>query len=304
MLRWSIDFENAPRMRWLEAFLLVSCAALALLAGTQVDARLGRYRSQEEAATLWSGSQLKRIAPGFEGILADVYWLRTVQYYGGQRAFARDRRYDLLAPLTEVTTTLDPHFDIAYRYGATFLAEPYPEGAGEGDQAVALLRKGVEHNPDNFRLWQYLAYFQFLYQDDYDGAVATLMKASRRAWAPAWLRTLAASFLVQRGQTDRARRIWQQIYQSSEPGPLKENAAHRLSAFTAHDHVQALDRLAQMFRARTGRFPTGWQELARTGALHSQPLDPSGRPYAYDPATGQFSVSGASILYPYYRGIR
>ena len=300
----SVDFENAPRMRWLEAFLLVSCAALTFLAGTRVDARLGRYRSQEEAATLWPGRQLKRIAPGFEGILADVYWLRTVQYYGGQRAFASGSHYGLLAPLTEVTTTLDPHFEIAYRYGATFLAEPYPEGAGEGDQAVALLRKGVEHNPDDFRLWQYLAYFQFLYQNDYDGAVTTLMKASRREWAPAWLRTLAASFLAERGQRDRARRIWQQIYESSEEGPLKQNAALRLRAFAAYDRVQALDRLAQKFRTRTGRFPAGWQDLARVGALRSQPLDPSGTPYAYSPVTGQFSVSGASPLYRYYRTIR
>ena len=34
--------------------------------------------------------------------------------------------YPLLYPLLDITTTLDPRFNIAYRFGAIFLAEPYP----------------------------------------------------------------------------------------------------------------------------------------------------------------------------------
>ena len=37
---------------------------------------------------------MKRLFPGFESLAADVYWLRTVQYFGGERAFAAEKRFD------------------------------------------------------------------------------------------------------------------------------------------------------------------------------------------------------------------
>ena len=42
------------------------------------------------------------------------------------------RPTSLLYPLLDLTTTLDPHFNIAYRFGAIFLSEPYPAGPGPG----------------------------------------------------------------------------------------------------------------------------------------------------------------------------
>ena len=71
---------------------------------------------------LWSGQHVRRLFPGFENLVADIYWLRTVQYFGGQRAFAQDKQFELLEPLIDITITLDPRLEIAYRYGATFLA--------------------------------------------------------------------------------------------------------------------------------------------------------------------------------------
>ena len=51
--------------------------------------------------------------------------------------------YPLLYPLLDLTTTLDPVFNIAYRFGSIFLAEPYPGGAGRPDLAITLLEKGL-----------------------------------------------------------------------------------------------------------------------------------------------------------------
>ena len=73
-----------------------------------VDARRGRYQAQEEVLYLWSGQHVRRLVPGLEDLFADIYWLRTVQYFGGQRAFAEGKRFDLLGPLVDITTTLDP----------------------------------------------------------------------------------------------------------------------------------------------------------------------------------------------------
>ena len=94
---------------------------------------------RKQVLYVWSGSHVRRLSPGLENVLADVYWLRTVQYFGGQRAFATDKRFDLLAPLIDITTTLDPRFEMAYRYGAVFLAEPPTQrggAAGRGRRAA------------------------------------------------------------------------------------------------------------------------------------------------------------------------
>ena len=105
---------------------LLLVAPLVPWSQAEIDRRFGRYRAQQEVLYLWSGEHVKRMLPGFEALAADVYWLRTVQYFGGERLFAQDKRFELLRPLVDITTTLDPRLEIAYRYGAIFLSEPPP----------------------------------------------------------------------------------------------------------------------------------------------------------------------------------
>jgi hypothetical protein len=263
----------------------------------EIDRRMGRFRAQEEILYVWSGEHLRRMAPGFESLLGDVYWLRTVQYYGGQRAFSGEKRYDLLEPLVDITTTLDPQFDIAYRYGAVFLSEPYPAGAGNPQAGVALLRKGVERNPDAWLLWQHLGFFQVLYAHDARGAAASLLEGADRPGAPTWLRTLAAAVLSQHGERDGARSIWRSLYELSAEEPLREIALVNIRRLDALDRVDELTSAAAAFRKRFGRNPGTWEELQATGLATLPAVDPAGHTLDYDSASGLFSVSRGSPLW-------
>ena len=51
-----------------------------------------------------------------------------------------------------MTTTLDPRFNIAYRFGAILLSEAYPNGPGKPDDAIKLLEKGLRAEPNK---WEY-----------------------------------------------------------------------------------------------------------------------------------------------------
>src|SRR4051794_4507261 len=83
----------------------------------------------ERVLYVQSGAALKRLALDFDALAADVYWIRAIQHYGGDRlARAQQRKYQLLYPLLDHTTTLDPFFTIAYRFGAIFLSEKAPGG--------------------------------------------------------------------------------------------------------------------------------------------------------------------------------
>ncbi len=275
--------------------------ALAVPLVPLLQLRLERSRGpglgQEGQLYLRSGAAVRRLAPGFDQVLADVYWLRTVQYFGHQVAFARDKRFDLLLPLVDITTTLDPRFEMAYRYGATFLAEPYPRGAGQPDAAVALLERGVRENPSSWRLRQDLGTCHFFYRHDSSKAAAVLNESARLPGAPFWLETMAAEFLYKGGERETSRRLWERLYEAAEEDFQKSNALFNLRHLDALDVADRLERFVERFAAQHGRRPVSLEELRTAGTVRDDLTDPSGAPFDYDPATGRVTIARASGLW-------
>jgi hypothetical protein len=263
----------------------------------RVDARLGEYRAQREVLYLPSGDQVRLLSPGFELLMADVYWLRTVQYYGAQRVFAAEKRFDLLLPLIDITTTLDKRLEIAYRYGATFLAEPYPIGAGQPQTAVRVLETGVTNNPRSWRLRQDLGLFCFFFLGDAERASRSLLGASRLPGSPAILKTLAAEILLKGGGRPTSRQLWRRILEESEPGPMRDNAAVHLAALDALDAVDSVNAASAAFMRRTGRTAVSLDELVRSGLLRGSARDPTGVPFDYNPENGRAGIGRRSILW-------
>jgi len=275
---------------------LVALAAIVPFCQQRIDAALGEHRATEEALYIWSGSYVKRLSPGFENVMADLYWLRTVQYFGGQRVFAKEKRYDLLEPLTQITVTLDPRFEIAYQYGAIFLAEPWPRGADRAEKSVALLKQGAEAT-GSWRLRQLEGYFTLIFLHDARKAAEILLEASKMPGAAYWLKTLAADTLARAGDRELARRIWLNMYEQSDPGAIRANAEFNLKALQSLDDRDDLQEAVIAFEAETRRRPRSLRELpeVRTGKLRV--MDPVGVPYEYDETSGLVSVSQKSSLW-------
>jgi hypothetical protein len=286
-------------MRWRDGLLLLGLGAAVVAAQMRVDRSLSAL--VPGAPSLWAGREVKRLVPGFEGVFADIYWLRTVQYFGSQRAFAGGKRFELLYPLIDVTVTLDPRLEIAYRYGATFLAEPKPGGAGEPEKAVAVLERGVKALPDNWRLRQHLGFIVYLFLKDPERAARILTEAAEMPGAAFWLRTLAADILQKGGERRAARAMWLQMYEQGEEGIIKENARFRLQALDALDQADALTAAAAEFEKRAGRKPASLAEIA--SFARARTVDPSGVAFEYDPTSGRVEVSPRSTLWRPDRGV-
>src|SRR6266571_3666719 len=126
--------------------LLIACIAGSVLLLRDLD-RLRSHATLEEVLYISSPQALKRLSLGYDGLLADIYWTRAVQYYGNKHHDGA-RRFDLLAPLLEITTALDPQLLVAYEYGANFLAPKPPNGAGMPERAIALEEFGIRNNPN------------------------------------------------------------------------------------------------------------------------------------------------------------
>lgn len=278
------------------AFLLVLAPAVPWLQ-LRIDSALGDFRPQEEALYLWSGRHVKAVVPGFEGIAADVYWLRTVQYFGGRRLFSRDKNFALLFPLIEITTALDPRLEVAYRYGAIFLSEPAPVGAGRPREGVAILERGTLALPDSWRLRQDLGFFHYLFLKDPEKASEILTEASRIPGAPFWMRAMAADLLARGGEREKSRRMWRQMYEQAEEGILKANALIRLQVFDARDQADRLTAAAGEFERRYGRRPASLVELRASGLARDPIVDSSGVPFELDASRGRVTVSRRSVLW-------
>jgi tetratricopeptide (TPR) repeat protein len=262
----------------------------------RIDRELGAFRAQREVLYLWSGQHVRRLFPGFEGLAGDLYWLRTVQYFGSSRAFEQDTGMELLGPLLDITVTLDPRMEVAYRYGAIFLGERVPLGAGRPQEALALLERGTRALPANWRIRQDLGFFYFLYLDDYQRAAEVLREASNLPGAAFWLKNMAADIVARGGDRATAQQMWRQIYEQSE-GVVRANALVSLQVLDALGQAEKLTGLVEEFTRWTGRRPRFLEELRASGLLSGPAVDSSGTPFVYDAQSGRVRVSPRSTLY-------
>jgi hypothetical protein len=246
-----------------------------------------------------SGELAKRAALSFDSLAADMYWIRVIQHYGRTKLSRETtKRYDLLFPLLDLTTTLDPRFDIAYRFGAVFLAEPPPSGPGRADQAVTLLEKGLREQPGKWEFAQDIGFVHYWWMQDYAKAAEWFRRAGEMPGAPNWLTPLAAVTLARGGSRESSRQLWQEVLKSAEVDWLRTQARFRLTQLDTMDQIAALDRLLQTYSARSGTRPESWLELIGVGVLAGVPVDPEGHPYQINPGTGAVELSPSSPLNP------
>src|SRR5438093_10112770 len=304
-------------MPFLHAFGVAVVAAVLLAGAAKLQAlRETAYPPpplDEDTLYVTSGTAVRRLTGAYSALAADVYWVRAIQYYGGAKrrlaanalapesppmiAAIDSGEYRELYPMLDVTTSLDPHFNIAYRFGSIFLAEPYPSGPGRPDLAVALLEKGLRERPDKWEYMQDIGFVHYWYDHDYRAAANWFRKAADVPGAPWWLRSLAATTLARGGDRQSSRAMWEAIRQSAEVDWLRLDAERRLGQLQALDDIDALQPSVDAFATRVGRGPADWASRVRAGVLRAIPLGPSRVPYDLTP-DGRVRLSPASPLWP------
>ena len=259
-------------------FALLLCLIVSAVLSNVVR-EMSPRAAVEDTLYLKSSTTLRRMSLGYTGLMADLYWTRVVQYFGAQHRAAAPR-YDLLAPLLNLTTDLDPKLIVAYEYGANFLAPKPPEGAGLPDQAVAIVEKGIRANPNNWHLYYSLGFLQYMERKDYAAAAQAFERGSNVPNAHPWLKTLAGKMAQKANDTQTARMMWTATYDTTQDSVIKENAAQHLIAIQVAEDANGLEKIVALYRQQTGRLPTSFREMALAHLLPGIPLDPNGQPYA------------------------
>jgi tetratricopeptide (TPR) repeat protein len=227
--------------------------------------------------------------------MADLYWTRVVQYYGDKHA-RDDTHIDLLWPLLDVTTTLDPNLIIAYRFGAMFLSEQPPSGAGKPELAIELLKRGISANPEYWRFYEDLGFIYYFELHDYTKAADAFLEGSKKPGAYLWMKAFAARISEKGESIETSAMLWGEIYNSTSEPSIKRNAKLHLQLLRARADRAQLDQLAAEYEKRTGRLPTNMNDLIKAGLLRGPAVDPEGYVYSFN-AAGKAQINPASPLF-------
>ena len=247
----------------------------------------------------------KRLSLGFNGLAADWYWMRSLQYVG-RKIMAVDENVAIddlgqlnlkqLAPLLENATTLDPEFLDPYEYAAVVLP------AIDVQEAIRLTRKGIDANPDAWRLYQHLGYI-YWQQGDYAAAAEVYGRGAQLPGAPAWMGAMKARMAAEGGSRATAREIYRQMLAQSTDDKVRDMALRRLMQLDSLDQRDGLRKVLALFQTRVGRCPANWREvdpvLRAIGApmnAAGAPLDPSGVPYVLQSAKCEIELDPKSEI--------
>jgi tetratricopeptide (TPR) repeat protein len=273
--------KSSTRIMATASIVLVICMMSSVLLLRKLDEQRSGGTA-EEVLYLSSPTVLKRISLGYGGLLADVYWTRAVQYFGSKHHNGA-QHYELLAPLLEITTALDPQLLVAYEYGANFLAPKPPDGAGMPRRAIELAEYGIRNNPNEWKLYYQLGFIYYTELQDYAAAADAFDRGSRVPNAHPWLKLMAAQMAEHAGDLQTARMLWTTMYQSTQDRAIRANAAAHLRALQVDEDVLVLERLVNIYRDKTGRVPNSFSELEAAGLLRGTAADPLGHPYRLMP---------------------
>lgn len=254
-----------------------------------------------------TGTTVRRVCLGFNGLAADWYWMRSLQYVGGKLLNAHQGigldnlsalNLKLLASLLDAATTLDPEFTEPYEYAGIILP-----GVNVAD-AIRIINKGIAANPSAWRLYQHLGYI-YWQQKNFSAAADAYGRGAMIPGAPPWMQAMKAKMLGEGGSPDTAREIYVHMYQEAGDDQVKEMARRHLMRLDSVNEREGLRKILAAYRSRSGRCPTSWKDFEpvfRTLRLRldasGAPLDPAGTPYVLNLAKCEVELDPKSEVPP------
>lgn len=244
-------------------------------------------------------AKMRGFTLGLDGLIADWYWMRSLQYLGGKIATKegfiniedlREFNLKLLHPYLNSATDLDPQFMAAYSFGAIVLPAVNPE------QAIAIAKKGIANNPGEWQLYQHLGYIYWKLKR-YTEAAQTYEQGSLVAGAPPFMKMMSAAMKTEGGSRNNARAIYRQMLESTDEN-IQNTAALRLKQIAALDEIEAINNTLVKRKEANGRCVNSLSEIHASLAKITLPdgndfrintanqlVDPTDAPYLFDAAT-------------------
>ncbi len=278
------------------AIITFGFGAEFLLSNFLESHRVGLPEGYEDSDLTLEGKHLKGYALGSEGLIADWYWMQSLQYVGDKIVkvdLANINLEDftalnprLLYPYLDNATDLDPKFMAAYSYGASILPAVDPA------KAILLTEKGIANNPNEWRLYHNLGYIYWRLKN-YEKAGEIYKKGSEIAGAAQFMQMMAAAMQTQGGSRETARSMYKQMFDEAQDQQTKSNAEFRLQELDSLDQRDAIRAVLKKANESNGRCPQSWSEVLPL--LRSVRL-PEGKDFSVDKMNDLVDPTGAPYI--------
>jgi len=240
----------------------------------RIDMKKTPHELMGELMYFPSGYAVRALSMGFQAPLADLIWLRFIQYYGEHRM--TDARFELMYHILDILTTLDPKFIYAYTLGGLMLTHD----AERPDQARLLLKKGMLMRPDDWRLPYMYAFINYVFINDYLTAKTYFGISARKPNAPDMpKRWHAFVTYIKLGDLKTALALWLDFYNETKNPEEKQIAEIYIKSIKMKMDIEFLNSKVKEFVAEFGRPPIVLSELVTSGLIESLPNEPHEETY-------------------------
>lgn len=295
---------------WLALIVVIGLAAVVMLTRVIDERRAETQKQTGEESLYVSANTAKRLSLSFNGLAADFYWMRTLQYVGRKIVAYEDSHegnfylgnlsgldLPLLPQLLRISTTLDPQFLAPYEYGAVILPEI------NSDEAIDLLNRGIAANPTAWRLHQHLGYIYWK-REDYQKAGEIYAEGSRVPGVPPWMAAMSARMKAEGGSRGAARDMYHHLAEASNDEAVKNMVAKQIMRLDYLDERDSMRLMLKQYVAANNRCISNWRELSpalrasgmRLDQNTGAPLDPSGMAYRLIKTSCDVDLDGNSTV--------
>lgn len=270
----------ARSRRALALWLLAAALCYAATLPAQRAADRLRTPPGDEVLYLPNEKLLTHFTAGLAPVIADLLWLRCVQYTALENRGAR--AFTWLEQMIFTTVSLDPRFKDVYRYGAIFLSAL----RSDSEAAMRLLRAGMVEAPDAWELPYEAAVIQLVNRrgaPDAEKLTAFYMgMAVATGEPPAFVAELASRFQAKQDLGGVEEAMWRRMLEG-EDKVMRELAARKLQEMAILRNLHTMEKWVDEYRTARGAPPERLEELLAFKGVNALPPDPLGGHYLLGP---------------------
>lgn len=247
------------------------------------------------APTLPNAEVLRIASLSHATSVADLYWLKLVQYLGSPEEEARG--WPELDAIADLVVTLDPLYGYAYQAAGGLLAS-----VDRVEASNALLERGVAQVPDRWELPFLLGFNRWQAAGDLRAAGDYLLRAASLPGSPSYLGDLANRLYSSSGSIEDGIAIVEASLRGADDPLIRKRLATRRDQLFAERALQNAERAIASFRSLHGRPPTSLDEIEEPWSKEIPPeILESIR---YDPITSKVSSSLLRTRLVVYRPVQ
>jgi hypothetical protein len=232
-----------------------------------------------ELLYLPSPEMLKILSLGNPGLVADVLYLWSIQYYS---LFEPHERFLYLETIYNLITDLDPLYFDAYRIGALIMQIQTGGDQEELKQAVRrLFEKGLRNLPEDWRLAEIAAWDFFIRFRDRQAALPFAEIAARHPDAPPRIKRMVGVWRDTEGAWTIEDSIdyWHRAVEAAEDEFDRKMCMNQLYDAVAARDRRDLEPVLEGYSHRFGRCPDTWEDVVSARMLRQVPVDLFGDRY-------------------------